>query len=141
MFAIIRTGGKQYRVSPKQVLKIEKLLDKEGKAIFFKEVLLVSDGKQVDIGMPFVKGARVEGKIRAHGKAKKVIVFRYKSKTRYRKKKGHRQPYTEVEITKITTTKAAKESKVSKEPSARRAAKEPKGSRGTKATKRKTTKE
>jgi len=132
MFAIIRTGGKQYRVSPKQVLKIEKLPDTEGKAIFFKEVLLVSDGKRVDIGMPFVEGARVEGKIRAHGKAKKVIVFRYKSKTRYRKKKGHRQPYTEVEITKITTTKVAKESKAAKVSRVAKATKEAKAAKSEK---------
>ena len=95
-------GGKQYLVLPGQKLKIEKLDAKEGGKIVFDEVLLVSDDKKVEIGAPLVKGAKVEAKVLRQGRAKKIIVFRYHSKTRYRKKKGHRQPFTEVEITKIT---------------------------------------
>jgi|SRR3989338_4508888 len=102
MFAVVKTGGKQYLVLPGQKLKIEKLDAKEGGKIVFDEVLLVSDDKKVEIGAPLVKGAKVEAKVLRQGRAKKIIVFRYHSKTRYRKKKGHRQPFTEVEITKIT---------------------------------------
>lgn len=103
MLTIIRTGGKQYLVSPGQKIKIEKIDAKEGKEITFKEVLLLEKQKGTEIGTPLVKGAKVIGKILSHGKGKKVIVFKYKSKNRYRIKKGHRQPFTEVEITKIVT--------------------------------------
>jgi large subunit ribosomal protein L21 len=103
MLAVIKTGGKQYLVSPGQKIKIEKLDLKEGKEVTFKEVLLVEKQKKVEIGTPFVKGAKVIGKVLKHGKGKKVIVFKYKSKTRYKVKKGHRQPFTEVEIVKIET--------------------------------------
>ena len=101
MLAVIKTGGKQYIVTPKQKLKIEKIEDKEGKEITFKEVLLVEKQKKLEIGDPLVKGATVVGKIIKQGKAKKVIIFKYKPKTRYRKKTGHRQPFTEIEILKI----------------------------------------
>lgn len=104
MFAVIKTGGKQYRVAPGQKLKIEKLDAEEGAVIHFGEVLLVADGDKVDIGAPFVKGAKVDGKVLAQGRDKKKIVFKYHAKARYRKKKGHRQPFTEVEITKITAS-------------------------------------
>lgn len=101
MLAVIKTGGKQYLVSPGQKIKIEKLDAKEGKEITFSEVLLLEKGKKVEIGTPFVKGVKVTGKVLSQGKGKKVIVFKYKAKTRYKVKKGHRQPFTEVEITKI----------------------------------------
>lgn len=101
MLAIIKTGGKQYLVSPGQKIKIEKIDEKEDKEIIFKEVLLLEKGRKIEIGAPLVKGAKVIGKIIKQGKGKKVIVFKYKSKTRYKKKKGHRQFFTEVEITKI----------------------------------------
>lgn len=101
MFAVIKTGGKQYFVSPKQKLKIEKLNIEAGKPVEFSEVLFVSDDKKTKIGTPFISGAIVKGKIAGQGRAKKQIVFRYHAKTRYRKKKGHRQPFTEVEITEI----------------------------------------
>jgi len=98
--AVIETGGKQYKVSEGQKLKIEKLaVEKDGKVIFDK-VLLVSD-KDTEVGTPYLKGEKVEAKVVRQGRDKKKIVFRYHSKTRYRKKKGHRQPFTEVEITKI----------------------------------------
>jgi len=101
MFAVIKTGGKQYIVEPGTKLKIEKVDDKEGKEITFKEVLLLEKNKKLEIGTPFVKGAKVIGKVLKQDKEKKVIVFKYKPKKRYRKKTGHRQPFTEVEITKI----------------------------------------
>ena len=101
MFAIIETGGKQYKVSPGQKLKVEKLETKAGDDLSFDKVLLVADGENVKVGAPYVDGAKVEGKILKQGHHKTVIVFKYHSKTRYRKKKGHRQLFTEVEITNI----------------------------------------
>jgi len=101
MLAIIKTGGKQYLVSPGDKIKIEKIEGKEGKEVFFKEILLLEKNKKVEIGTPLVKEAKVTAKILAQGKGKKVIVFKYKPKTRYQKKAGHRQPFTEIEITKI----------------------------------------
>jgi len=101
MLAIIRTGGKQYIVSPGQKIKIEKIEGKDGKEITFKEVLLLLKGKKLEIGDPLVKKAEVIGKILKQAKGEKIIVFRYRRKTRYKLKKGHRQPFTEVEITKI----------------------------------------
>ena len=103
MLAVIRTGGKQYLVSPGQKIKIEKIGKKEGSEITFDDVLLLEKGKSLEVGMPLVKGAKVIGKILKQGKNKKVIIFKYKSKKRYKVKKGHRQPFTEVEITKIET--------------------------------------
>lgn len=100
MFAVIETGGKQYRVSPGTKIKVEKLAS-EGEDFVFDRVLLVNDGKAVKIGKPYLDGSKVEAKILRQGRADKKIVFRYHSKTRYRKKKGHRQHYTEVEITNI----------------------------------------
>ena len=101
MFAVIETGGKQYRVSPGSKIKVEKLATKESEDFVFDKVLLVSDGKAVKIGKPYLDGSKVEAKILKQGRADKKIVFRYKSKTRQRTKKGHRQHYTEVEIIKI----------------------------------------
>lgn len=105
MFAVIRTGGKQYKVSPGQKLQIEKLAAEEGATLHFDEVLLVADGESVAIGTPFVKDARVEAKILRQGRGEKKIVFKYHAKNRYRKKKGHRQHFTEVEITNVTASK------------------------------------
>ncbi len=105
MLAVIKTGGKQYLVSPGQKIKIEKIEKKEGGEIIFNEVLLLEKGKHLEIGNPLVKGAKVIGKVLSQGKNKKVIVFKYKAKTRYKVKKGHRQPFTEVEILKIETEK------------------------------------
>ncbi|GAI09003.1 unnamed protein product [marine sediment metagenome] len=101
MLAIIKTGGKQYKVAPGDKIKIEKIDKKEGSEITFKEVLLVEKNKKLEIGTPFVKGAKVVGKILSQGKGKKVIIFKYKPKTRYKKKAGHRQSFTEVEILKM----------------------------------------
>ena len=102
MFAVIKTGGKQYLVSPGDKIKIEKLNAEQGEKVEFPEVLLLEKNKKIEIGTPLVKGAKVIGKVLAQGKAKKVIVFKYKAKKRYKKKMGHRQFFTEVEITKIT---------------------------------------
>lgn len=104
MLAIIKTGGKQYIVSPGDKIKIEKINSKSQK-IVFDEVLLLEKGKKIEIGMPKVKNTKVIGKILEQGRSKKVIVFKYKPKKRYKVKKGHRQLYTEVEITKIESTK------------------------------------
>jgi large subunit ribosomal protein L21 len=101
MIAVIKSGGKQYLVFPGKKIKIEKIEKKEGKEIVFDEVLLVEKNKKVEIGTPLVKGAKVIGKVLKQGKGKKVIVFKYKPKTRYKKKKGHRQLFTEVKILKI----------------------------------------
>ena len=104
MLAIIKTGGKQYFVSPGDKIKIEKIDKKEGQEITFKEVLLVEKNKKLDIGTPLVKTAKVIGKVIKQGKDKKVIVFKYKASKRYKVKKGHRQSFTEVEIVKIETS-------------------------------------
>jgi len=101
MLAVIQTGGKQYLVKPGQKIKIEKIDIPEGEEVVFNDVLLLEKENKIEIGTPLVKGAKVTGKVLSHGKAKKVIVFKYKSKTRYKKKKGHRQPYTLVEISKL----------------------------------------
>ena len=101
IFAIIKTGGKQYRVQEGDVLSVEKLLH-EGEKVSFNEVLLWSDETEVKVGKPFLSGAKVEAKVLEDGKGKKKIVFRFKAKTRRRKKKGHRQPFTKVQITKIS---------------------------------------
>jgi len=100
-FAVIKTGGKQYIVRPDQKLKIEKLDAEEGVKVWFDEVLLVADGEKIEIGNPLIKGAKVEAEITKQGRGRKIIVFKYHAKTRYRKKKGHRQYFTEVKIVKI----------------------------------------
>jgi len=96
-FAIIETGGKQYRVSSGESFKFEKLASADG-AIVFDKVLLRSVNGEVEIGAPYITGATVEAKLIADGRSKKVIVFKYHSKTRQHKKKGHRQEFTQVEI-------------------------------------------
>ena len=100
MKAVIVTGGKQYTVSEGDVLYIEKL-EAEAEATVKFDVLAVLDGENSKIGAPLVEGASVEAKVLKSGKAKKVIVFKYKAKKNEKKKQGHRQPYTKVEITKI----------------------------------------
>lgn len=99
--AVIKTGGKQYLVKKGNKIKIEKLEEKEGKEITFTDVLLVQKDKRVEIGKPVIKDAKVVAKILEQGKGDKIIIFKYKSKKRYKKKAGHRQPYTEVEIKDI----------------------------------------
>jgi len=100
-FAVIKTGGKQYKVAEKDKLKIEKLKVEEGKNYTFDEVLMVADGDKVDVGTPTLT-KKVTAKVLAQGKAPKVRVEKYKPKTRYHKVYGHRQPFTEVQIEKIS---------------------------------------
>jgi large subunit ribosomal protein L21 len=101
MLAVIKTGGKQYLVKPGDKIEIEKIEKNEGEEIIFDEVLLSEKDGKIEIGNPLVKGAKVFGKITKQGKGDKDIIFRYKAKTRRRTKRGHRQFFTEVEITKI----------------------------------------
>ncbi|MEK7607960.1 MAG: 50S ribosomal protein L21 [Patescibacteria group bacterium] len=100
-FAIIETGGKQYRVSQGSKIKIEKLPGEPGSEVIFENVLLTANGDAVTVGTPHVPGVRVVGKVLSQGRAKKKIVFKYHAKARYRKKKGHRQQFTEVEIAQV----------------------------------------
>ena len=102
MFAVIETGSKQYIVSPKDKIKVEKVPVEEGKEVIFDKVLLVSDSKATKVGKPYVKGAKVLGKVLKQGRGKKIKWIKYKSKTRYRRHRGHRQHFTEVEIIKIS---------------------------------------
>ena len=102
-FAVINTGGKQYKVAEGDVLNVEKISDtiKVGDAVVFDQVLLVDDGSTTKIGAPTVSGAKVEAVIKEIGRAKKVIVIKYKQKSRYFKKNGHRQPFSKVEIKSV----------------------------------------
>ncbi len=102
MYAVIESGGKQYRVQAGDIINVEKLDVTPGDTIEFDKVLVLSDGKAISIGTPIVENAKVYGNILENGKAEKVIIFKYKSKKDYRKKKGHRQPYTMVRILAIS---------------------------------------
>lgn len=101
MYAVIETGGKQYKVQEGDVLYVEKLNANEGETVSFDKVLLVSKESGLVVGSPLVSGAKVTGKVEKHGKGKKIIIFKYKPKKNSRKKQGHRQPYTKVVIDKI----------------------------------------
>ncbi len=101
MYAVIETGGKQYKVSEGDVIYIEKLDVEAGADVAFDKVLLIGEGSDVKVGAPVVDGVSVAGKVIKNDKAKKVVVYKYKPKKGYHKKQGHRQPYTKVEITKI----------------------------------------
>jgi large subunit ribosomal protein L21 len=101
MYAVIATGGKQYRVSVGDEIFIEKLAGEAGDAVKFTEVLMVSDDNGTQVGAPTLDGAAVEAEIVKQGKQKKIIVFKYKAKKGFRRKKGHRQPYTRVRINAI----------------------------------------
>ncbi len=101
MLAVIKTGGKQYLIKKGDKIKVEKLLGEEGKAVKFSEVLFLGNGQEVKVGTPTIKGVSVEGKILKQGKGKKVWGMKHHAKKRYKVKFGHRQFFTEVEITKI----------------------------------------
>lgn len=103
MLAVIKTGGRQYIVTAGQKIKIEKIDKKIGEEIIFSDVLLLQKEKMTEIGFPLVKGAKVTAKVISQGKKKKVIAFKYRAKEREKRKKGHRQPFTEVEIIKIAS--------------------------------------
>ena len=111
MYAVIESCGKQYKVAEGDVVFFEKLDVEEGKKVTFDKVVLVSDDKKVEVGVPYVKGVKVEGKVVANGKGKKIIVYKYKAKKNYRRTQGHRQPYTKVEITSIKTAAEKAEKK------------------------------
>ena len=111
MYAIIESCGKQYKVAEGDVVFFEKLDAEEGKKVTFDKVILVSEDGKVQVGNPYVKGIKVEGKVVSHGKGKKIIVFKMKPKKNYRRKQGHRQPYTKVEITSIKTAAKKTETK------------------------------
>uniref|UniRef100_A0A7C4W0A5 Large ribosomal subunit protein bL21 n=1 Tax=Desulfatirhabdium butyrativorans TaxID=340467 RepID=A0A7C4W0A5_9BACT len=98
MYAVVATGGKQYRVEPEQVLRVEKLAGNKGDRISFDQVLLYHDGEQLRIGQPTLSDIRVSGKILEQGKYRKIIVFKSKRRKGYHKKFGHRQQYTAVQI-------------------------------------------
>lgn len=100
MYAIIQTGGKQYKVAVGDEVLVEKLNAEVDTEVTF-DVLLVADGENITVGTPVVEGVKATGKVLGQGKGKKVIVFKYKPKKNIRKKRGHRQPYTKVEITAI----------------------------------------
>jgi large subunit ribosomal protein L21 len=102
VYAIIETGGKQYKVAEGDEIFIEKLNGEEGSEVVFDRVLAVSDGESLKVGAPLLDGATVKGKILKNGKAPKIIVFKFKAKKGYRRKQGHRQHYTKVAIGAIT---------------------------------------
>ncbi len=99
--AIIETGGKQYQVNQGDTIVVEKLPVEKGQEVVFEKVLVLKDGEELKVGRPVVEGARVVGKVIEHGKARKIIVFKFKAKKNYRRKQGHRQPLTRVMIEKI----------------------------------------
>lgn len=105
MYAVIVTGGKQYQVSKGDVIYVEKLAVEEGKKVVFDNVLLIGGGKSPKVGSPNIKGATVEGKVVKHGKNKKITVFTYRPKKNSKRKLGHRQQFTKVEITAINEKK------------------------------------
>lgn len=101
MYAIIETGGKQYRVQEGDKIVVEKLAVEEGQEVAFERVLTVVKDGEVLVGAPVVAGAKVVAKVVEHGKGKKILVFKYKAKSNYRRRHGHRQPFTQVVIEKI----------------------------------------
>ena len=106
MYAIIEACGRQYKVEEGMTVYFEKLDVEEGKKVTFDKVILVSNDGKVEVGSPVIAGAKVEGKVVSNGRGKKILVFKYKAKKNYRRKQGHRQPYTKVEITSIKTATA-----------------------------------
>ncbi len=103
MFAIVETGGKQYKISEGDTLSVEKISGdhKEGDKITFDKVLLIDDGKETKVGTPYIEGAKIEAVFEEAGKKKKITVIRFRPKSRYFKKKGHRQPFTKIKIAAI----------------------------------------
>jgi large subunit ribosomal protein L21 len=101
MYAVVQIGGKQYKVQEGDVVFVDKLAIEEGEVVTFDKVLAVSQEGIITFGKPLVAGATVQAKVLGHGKGKKIIVFKYKPKKNYRRKQGHRQPYTKVQIDKI----------------------------------------
>jgi large subunit ribosomal protein L21 len=101
MFAVITTGGKQYRVQEGSVLRVERLPDAEGASVEFGQVLLVGTGTDIKLGKPFVEGGKVTATIQSHGKGDKVRIVKFRRRKHYKREKTHRQPYTEIKVTGI----------------------------------------
>ena len=123
MYAVIATGGKQYKVAEGDKLRIEKLTIDAGEAVEFDKVLLVADGDKVNIGTPYLDGGKVSAKVNIHGRGKKIEIIKFKRRKQYRKQMGHRQDFTEVEITGISigkggTSKKAATPKAAAKPAA-----------------------
>ena len=102
MYAVIKTGGKQYRVSKGQFLKVERVEGEAGQSIDFDEVLMISDGDNIQIGSPALSGAKVKAEVVEHGRHKKIKILKFKRRKHHMKRQGHRQGYTQVKITDIT---------------------------------------
>lgn len=111
MYAIIENGGKQYKVSRGDTLEIEKIAVEKGSIINDSNVLLISDGRSFKVGKPYVEGAEVSLKVLGHGKGDKILVYKFKAKKNYRRKQGHRQPFTEVQVESISLKSKEKEEK------------------------------
>ena len=155
MYAVVRTGGKQYRVQEGRPIQIERLAGEAGETVELRDVLLLHDGDSITVGSPVIEGARVVGTIREQGRTRKIIVFRYKAKTRARKKNGHRQQFTQLMVDdilgpgqepkpKVATATATAEAAATDEPKPRRRAKaapaEPASTDPAEAPKRRTRK-
>ena len=109
MYAIVEISGKQYKVQEGDIVFVDRLEnEEEGNKVTFDRVLMISDDKKVTIGQDTVKGAKVVASVVGHGKAKKIVVYKYKAKKNYRRTQGHRQPYTKIQIEKIVTSTRAK---------------------------------
>lgn len=116
MYAIVEISGKQYKVQEGDIVFVDRLENlEEGSKVTFDKVLLVSDDKKVTVGQDTVKGAKVEASVVGHGKSKKIVVFKFKAKKNYRRTQGHRQPYTKVQIEKISTSTRAKKETAAEE--------------------------
>ncbi len=102
MYAVIVTGGKQYRVAPGQTLRVEKLNAEEGQAVELDRVLMVADGDDIKVGTPYVDGGKVTATVKAHGRGKKVEIIKFRRRKHHMKRQGHRQAYTELEITGVS---------------------------------------
>jgi len=115
MYAVIKTGGKQYRVVAGERLKVEKLVADVGATVTLDQVLMVADGAETTIGSPIIKGATVNATVLSHGRGDKVMIFKFRRRKHYRKTQGHRQSYTEIQISDINATaKPAKAAKAAK---------------------------
>lgn len=143
MYAIVEIRGKQCKVQEGDIVFVDRMDEvEEGKEITFDKVLFLSDGKKVTVGTDTVKGAKVKATVIGHGKSKKILVFKYKAKKNERKMRGHRQPYTKIQIEKITTTadKAKKEDKAEKKEVEKKEVKKTTAKKTTTAAKKTTTK-
>lgn len=101
MYAVIVTGGKQYRVEEGEVLRVERLVAEEGASVEFDRVLMVGEGSDVVVGTPVVEGARVAATVRAHGRGEKIRIIKFRRRKHYMRRQGHRQNYTEIQVTGI----------------------------------------